>query len=145
MTPTDIAKAKCSRRCFLTAALSGAAALPVRGALGSRLRIGTMDTVLTLAGKAEAITFAKQLGLAAVQVTLGVSVDGKTLRLEDAQLQERYVSVSRQQSIPIDSTYIDMLHVSCLKSDFSASKWVLKGIEMHEKSALAHLDACVLR
>ncbi len=130
MTPAEFAKTKRSRRCFLTTALAGAAALPLQAALGSRLRIGTMDTVLKLAGKPEAITFAKQLGLAAVQVTLGVSTDGKTLPLGDTQLQERYVSVSRQQGIPIDSTYIDMLHVSCLKSDPSAAKWVLKGIEI---------------
>jgi hypothetical protein len=126
MTPAGIAKPKRSRRCFLTTALAGAAALPRQGALSSRLQIGTMDTVLKLAGKPAAITFAKQLGLAAVQVTLGVSTDGKNLPLEDTQLQDRYVSLSRQQSIPIDSTYIDMLHVSCLKSDPSASKWVLK-------------------
>jgi L-ribulose-5-phosphate 3-epimerase len=63
-------------------------------------------------------------------VTLGVSADGKTLPLEDAQLQKRYVSLSRQQNVPIDSTYINMLHVSCLKSDPMAAKWVLKGIEI---------------
>src|SRR5689334_16250027 len=104
MTPAEFAEAMRSRRCFLTTALAGAAALPFQGALGSRLRIGTMDTVLKLAGKPEAITFAKQLGLAAVQVTLGISSDRKTLPLEDTQLQKRYLSVSQQQSIPIDST-----------------------------------------
>jgi hypothetical protein len=78
MTPAEFAKAKRSRRCFLTTGLAGAAALAVQGALGSRLRIVTTDTVLKLAGKPEAITFAKQLGVAAVQVTLGVSTDGKT-------------------------------------------------------------------
>ena len=70
MTLADIAKARRSRRRFLTTALRGVAALPLLGALSSRLRIGTMDTVLKLAGKPEAIAFARQLGLAAVQVTL---------------------------------------------------------------------------
>jgi L-ribulose-5-phosphate 3-epimerase len=124
----ETVNARGSRRSFLSGAL--AAALPLRAAAGAGLQIGTMDTVLQLAGKPEAIRMAKQLGLAAVQVTLGVSADGKTLPLEDAQLQKRYVSLSRQQNVPIDSTYLNMLHVSCLKSDPMAAKWVLKGIEI---------------
>jgi sugar phosphate isomerase/epimerase len=119
-----------SRRRFIGTALA-AAALPIRASMSSDLQIGTMDTVLKQAGKPEALTTAKQLGLAAVQVTLGVSADGKTLPLENAQLQERYRSASQQQNIPIDSTYIDMLHVSCLKSDPNAVNWVLKGIEIN--------------
>jgi L-ribulose-5-phosphate 3-epimerase len=124
----ETVNARGSRRSFLSGAL--AAALPLRAAAGAGLQIGTMDTVLKLAGKPEAIRMAKQLGLAAVQVTLGVSADGKTLPLEDAPLQERYASLSRQQNVPIDSTYINMLHVSCLKSDPMAAKWILKGIEI---------------
>ena len=89
-----------------------------------------MDTVLKKAGKPEALTMATQLGLAAVQVTLGTSTDGKTLPLEDRQLQLQYRTASRQQNMPIDSTYLDMLHVSCLKSDPSAANWVSKGIEI---------------
>lgn len=116
------------RRSFLSGVL--AAGLPLRARAGAALRIGTMDTVLKLAGKPEALPLAKQLGLAAVQVTLGRTSDGKTLPLEDGELQKRYLSLSRQQGIPIDSTYLDMLHVSCLKSDPAAPKWVLQGIEI---------------
>jgi sugar phosphate isomerase/epimerase len=118
-----------SRRTFL-ASTASAAVLPLKALTKAKLRIGTMDGVLKLSGKPEAIGVAKQLGLAAVQVTLGVSADGKTLPLEDVALQARYTTESRQQNIPIDSTYIDMLHVSCLKSDRNASNWVLKGIEI---------------
>jgi sugar phosphate isomerase/epimerase len=89
-----------------------------------------MDTVLKLAGKPAALMMAKGLGLAAVQVTLGKSADGTTFPLEDKELQKRYVSLSREQSIPINSTYIDMLHVSCLKSNPEAVKWVWKGIQV---------------
>jgi L-ribulose-5-phosphate 3-epimerase len=128
MMCSEIVGARSSRRSFLTSGL--AAAISLRAGERASLRIGTMDTVLKLAGKPEAIKMAKQLGLAAVQVTLGVSVDGKTLPLEDAQLQGRYVSASRQQSVPIDSTYLDMLHVSCLKSNPSAAKWLSKGVEI---------------
>ncbi len=106
-------------------------ACPGRG--NAKLQIGTMDTVLKLAGKPDAIDVAKRLGLAAVQVTLGVSVDGERLPLEDTHLQEQYVALSRQQGVPIDSTYIDMLHVSCLKSDPAAPKWVSKGLEITKR------------
>jgi hypothetical protein len=116
------------RRSFLSSVL--AAGLPLRARAGTGLRIGTMDTVLKLAGKPGAIPLAKRLGLAAVQVTLGRTSDGKTLPLEDAGLQKRYLSLSQQQDMPIDSTYIDMLHVSCLKSDPVAPKWVMQGIEI---------------
>jgi L-ribulose-5-phosphate 3-epimerase len=116
------------RRSFLSSVL--AAGLPLRARAGAGLRIGTMDTVLKLAGKPGAIPLAKRLGLTAVQVTLGRTSDGKTLPLEDAGLQKRYLSLSQQQDMPIDSTYIDMLHVSCLKSDPVAPKWVMQGIEI---------------
>lgn len=125
---------KLSRRGFVSSSL--AAALPIQASTtspastSSRLQIATMDTVLKLAGKPEAIPMAKRLGLAAVQVTLGVSADGKTLPLEDKQLQQRYLSISQEQNVPMNSTYINMLHVSCLKSDPAAVRWVLKGIEI---------------
>ena len=118
-----------SRRNLLTGVLATTAPLLLARNKAS-LQIGTMDTVLKLAGKPEAIQLAKELDLAAVQVTLGESVDGKTLPLEDRELQRRYVNESEQQRIPIDSTYINMLHVSCLKSDPNASRWVSKGIEI---------------
>lgn len=92
------------------------------------LKIGTMDTVLKLAGKPEAVPLAKKLGLAAVQVTLGRSTDGKTLPLEDEALQKAWVSASRENGIPLDSTYIDQLHMDCLKNSPIAPEWVRKGI-----------------
>lgn len=130
MTRTERAAPKLTRRSFASATLGAAAAIPLFADMGNRLQIATMDTVLKLEGKPEALAMAKRLGLAAVQVTLGVSSDGKTLPLEGKQLQEEYLRASRQQNVPIDSTYIDMLHVSCLKSDPNAPKWVSKGIEI---------------
>ena len=88
-----------SRRGFISGALA-AAAVPVHASVNSDLRIGTMDTVLKKAGQPEALTIARRLGLSAVQVTLGVSTDGKTLPLEDRQLQLQYRSASRQQKMP---------------------------------------------
>lgn len=93
-----------------------------------RLQIGVMDTVFRMPGNPEAITIAKKLGLAAVQVTLGRSKDGKTLPLEDPDLQSAWLAASKQHGIPLDSTYLDMLHVDCLKDNPNAPMWVRKGI-----------------
>jgi L-ribulose-5-phosphate 3-epimerase len=68
--------------------------------------------------------------LAAVQVALGRSQDGRTLPLGDAAIQAAWPGVSREHNIPLDSTYIDMLHVDCLKDNPNAPIWVRKGIEM---------------
>lgn len=118
-----------TRRVF-AAAIAGGFASTVVGATRGRLRIGTMDTVLRLSGNPDAIPLTKQLGLAALQVTLGKSEDGKSLPLENRDLQNAYLKGSKQHDIPIDSTYIDMLHVSCLKNDKNAANWVQKGIEI---------------
>jgi L-ribulose-5-phosphate 3-epimerase len=94
----------------------------------STLRIGIMDTVLQSPGKPEAIPLAKSLGFCAVQVTLGTSNDGSTLPLEEPAVQKAYLGAVKDTGIRIDSTYLDMLHVSCLKSAPEAPRWVEKGI-----------------
>jgi L-ribulose-5-phosphate 3-epimerase len=120
-----------SRRVFLQ--LAGAAA-SVRECFGqSTLRIGIMDLVLRKAGKPEALSLAKQLGLEAVQVTIGKSSEGKPLPLEDPGIQKAYRDSAKRTQIPIDSTYLDMLHQSCLKNDPAAREWVAKGIEITKK------------
>lgn len=92
------------------------------------LKIGTMDGVLKLSGNPDSVRLAKQLNLAAVQVTLGHSADGKKLLLDNPELQSAWRAASKQYGVPLDSTYLDMLHVNCLKNDPLASKWVEKGI-----------------
>ncbi len=94
------------------------------------MKIGAMDTVFKMAGNPEAVALAKKLGLAAVQVTLGRSTDGKTLPLEDPARQHAWVEASKQHGIPLDSTYLDMLHTDCLKDNPNAPMWVRKGIEI---------------
>src|ERR1700677_3242957 len=103
-----------TRRTFLQAlALVPAGMGPAR----PTLRIGIMDTVLQSPGKPEAVALAKSLGFCAVQVTLGKSNDGSTLPLEEPAVQKAYLGAVKDAGISIDSTYLDMLHVSCLKSD----------------------------
>ncbi len=117
------------RRTFLKVA-SGGAASALFGATPSGLKIGAMDTVFRLAGKPEALAVAKRIGLAGVQVTLGRSKDGKTLPLEDPELQRAWVAASRHYGIPLNSTYLDMLHTDCLKDSGNSPMWVRKGIEI---------------
>lgn len=118
-----------SRRDFLLAAGAGATAA-LWGAKPAGLKIGVMDTVFRMAGKPEAVAMAKRFGLAGVQVTIGKSRDGKTLPLEDAGLQRAWLAASREHYVPLDSTYLDMLHQDCLKDNPNAPVWVHKGIEI---------------
>jgi L-ribulose-5-phosphate 3-epimerase len=118
-----------SRRAWIETALAGSAALALQ-AKSSKLKIGVMDTVFRMPGKPESVAVAKKLGLAAVQVTLGRSIDGKTLPLEDPTIQAAWRAASREHGIPLDSTYLDMLHQDCLKDNPNAPMWVRKGIEI---------------
>jgi L-ribulose-5-phosphate 3-epimerase len=113
-----------SRRVFLGASIAGALA----SARPKGLKIGVMDLVFNMAGKPESVALAKQLSLAAVQVTLGRSADGRTLPLEDSAVQATWRAASREDNIPLDSTYLDMLHIDCLKDNAKASMWVRQGI-----------------
>jgi len=120
-----------SRRNFLlTATLPSIGILTAQKVPG--LKIGTMDGVLKLSGNPASVALAKKLGLAAVQVTLG-KTEGASLPLEDKDLQNQFVSASKEHGIPLDATYLDMLHVNCLKNDSLASKWVEKGIEITKR------------
>jgi sugar phosphate isomerase/epimerase len=68
-----------------------------------------------------------------VQVTLGRSTDGKTLPLEDPSLQQRWIAASHENGIALDATYLDQLHVDCLKNGGIAPEWVRKGIQITKK------------
>ena len=120
-----------SRRTFVGSVAGAAASL--RGATAPGLKIGVMDTVFKMAGKPESVALAKKLGLAAMQVTLGRSADGKTLPVEDPAIQAAWRAASKEHGIPLDSTYIDMLHVDCLKDNPAAPMWIRKGIDITKR------------
>jgi L-ribulose-5-phosphate 3-epimerase len=84
-------------------------------------------------GKPEAVGVAAKLGLAGVQVTLGRSTDGKTLPLEDPAVQSAWRTASQETGVPLNSTYLDMLHADCLKDNPNAPMWVRKGIEITKR------------
>jgi len=119
-----------TRRIFLGAATAAPLALPKTP---SGLKIGVMDGVLRQSGKPEAVSTAKRFGLEALQVTLGRSQDGRTLPLEDPELQAQYIKASKTAGIPLSATYLDILHVNCLKNDPQARQWVKQGIEITRK------------
>ena len=121
-----------SRRALLGGAAAGTAGSLLR-ARNTGLKIGIMDTVFRKAGNPEAVAMAKRTGMAAVQVTLGRSADGKTLPLEDPAVQAAWLAASKEHGIPLDSTYLDMLHSDCLKDNDKAPMWVRKGIEITKK------------
>src|SRR5579872_4375699 len=118
-----------SRRSFVEASMAyGASALFAARPQG--LKIGTMDTILGLTGKPESVAMAKRLGLEGVQVTLGKSIDGLTLPLEDPALQAAFRSASKEHAVPVNGTFLDMLHQDCLKDNPNAPMWVRKGIRI---------------
>jgi sugar phosphate isomerase/epimerase len=116
-----------SRRVFLGGA-AASAAFPAAAPAG--LELGVMDGVLRQSGKPEALALAKSFGVRGLQVTLGrPGADGR-LPLENPELQARYVAESRRQEMPIDATYLDVLHANCLKDDALARQWVVRGIQI---------------
>ena len=115
-----------TRREFLAASSAVAFAAEARPQPG--LRIGVMDGVLRLASQPGAASKARSLGLNGVQVTLGQTADKSHLLLEDAALQREWVQAARQAHVTLNATYIDMLHVNCLKQDPQAAEFVSRGI-----------------
>lgn len=113
--------------------LLAGAALSQAAPQSSGLKIGVMDGILKLSSRSEAIGRAREFGFEGLQVTLGRPDDTNRLPLEDAALQARYLEEARKHALPINSTYIDILHMSCLKNDPAAPGWVRRGIEITRK------------
>jgi sugar phosphate isomerase/epimerase len=115
-----------SRRTFLLALATAPSVLARKPAL----QIGVTDWNLNQTAKLEAVALASQLGFDGVQVSLGRKIVDQILPLDDASLQERYVSEAKRVGIPIDGTCLDILHVNYLKSDPLGRKWVSDGIRL---------------
>jgi L-ribulose-5-phosphate 3-epimerase len=120
---------KISRRSFIAAS-----SMAFRASARSRgLKIGVTDWNLRLTGKVEAVETAAQLRFDGVQVSLGRKpVDGK-LPLDDAVIQQQYLTASKMHKIPIDGTCLDILHVNYLKNDKLGQKWVADSIPITRK------------
>jgi L-ribulose-5-phosphate 3-epimerase len=116
-----------NRRTFLTSA--AAAAAPAK----PKLRIGVMDGVVGKRSDSASLEVAKRLGLEGLQVTLGSAEPGQPLPLSDAGLQAKFLAESRAQGVPLVSTYIDILHLHCLKQDPEALRRAVEGVEITRK------------
>src|SRR5206468_11470649 len=102
-----------SRRSFLA---SAGAALATAAAANrfDGFHIGVTDWNLQQTGKLEAVTLAKSLGFDGVQISLGRKPIDDKLPLDNAEVQAQYMKKSRQESIPLDGTCLDILHVNYL-------------------------------
>jgi sugar phosphate isomerase/epimerase len=87
-----------------------------------------MDGVLHLASQPEAVAKARALGLGGVQVTLGQDAAKTRMLLEDAALQRAWKEAAQREGVTLNATYIDILHVHCLKNDPKAPDFVARGI-----------------
>jgi len=126
-----------SRRGFLSA--GAVLAVPCAFGAGRRPKIGVTDWNLRQAGKLEAVSLARQLGFEGVEVSLGRNLlDGK-LPLDNAEIQERYISEAKKNKVRLAGTCLDILHVNYLKKDKLALKWITSGIPITKK-----LDAKVM-
>ena len=120
-----------SRRQFVHGSLASAASASLLFARRDKpLRIGITDWNLKLGADPRAIPFAKELSFDGVQISFGRKiVDGK-MPLDNPEVIAKYLSLSRENSIPIDGTCVDRLHDNGLKSDKLAPKWVSDSIRM---------------
>jgi sugar phosphate isomerase/epimerase len=113
--------------------LAGGTSLALGAPRVPGLKIGVMDGIVKLSSKPEAIAKARSFGLEGLQVTLGRPGAGKALPLDDPALQAQYLEESRKHQLPLDATYLDILHLHCLKNDPAARDWVARGIEITRK------------
>jgi sugar phosphate isomerase/epimerase len=121
---------KINRRDFLGSV--AAAGLCSASAFGKKFRprIGVTDWNLELGANPDAVPLAAKLGFDGVQMSFGRKlVDGK-MPTDNPEVIARYLSLSKQNKIPIDGTCVDKLHDNGLKSDPLASKWVVDSIRL---------------
>jgi sugar phosphate isomerase/epimerase len=105
------------------------AGLPI-SAQRQHFRVGMMDVLLGYASNPEAFAVAQQIGFDGIQVTLGKPVGPDRLVMSDANLQQQILQASKDHSVAIASTYLDVMHRDCLQSNEMAKTWVREGIRI---------------
>jgi len=119
-----------TRRRFLFSALAVGASSRLGFAGETKLRIGVTDWNLDLGANPDAVPLAARLGFDGVQVSFGRKIVDEKMPADNPEVIARYLSLSKQHSIPIDGTCVDRLHDNGLKNDPLASKWVLDSIRL---------------
>lgn len=108
-------------------------------ARGANLRIGVMDGVALAPSDPESVAIAARAGCEGIQVTLGRQTTAGRMVMAAPERQRAFLAASKIHRVPIVSTYIDILHVHCLKNDREALRWASEGIEITKR-----LDARIL-
>ncbi len=114
-----------TRRALLATLPAAALAAPK-----SKLKIGVMDVILGLGSNPSSVQAAKDLGFDGLQVTLGRQSTSGRLPLSSPETQARFLAESQRLKLPLVSTYIDILHVHCLKNDPEAIRWSSEAIQI---------------
>lgn len=119
-----------SRRGLLGSLMAAGLGTKLAWATDDKLRIGVTDWNLHLGANPDAVPLAAKLRFDGVQISFGRKiVDGK-MPVDNPEVVERYLTLSKTSSIPIDGTCVDRLHDNGLKSDKLAPKWVLDSIRL---------------
>lgn len=125
-----------SRRSFLADAGGAALAFATRSSASGRgrdLKLGVTDWNLRLTGKVDAVETAARLGFEGVQVSLGQKPVGGKLPLDDPATIQEYLAAAKSQTIVLDGTCLDILHINYLKNDKLGQKWVADSIPITQK------------
>jgi sugar phosphate isomerase/epimerase len=99
-------------------------------AAGGKLRIGVTDWNLMLGANPDSVPLAARLGFDGVQVSFGQKLIDGRMPADDPAVVARYLKLSADNSLPIDGTCVDMLHINGLKSDKLAVRWVADSIRL---------------
>ena len=89
-------------------------------------KIGACDWTLGKRADPSSMALAKELGLDGVQVDFGK--DDAELPLTSSELQQRFLSASKEHGVEIASLALGVLNDIPYKSDPRAEKWVLEAI-----------------
>jgi L-ribulose-5-phosphate 3-epimerase len=94
------------------------------------VQLGIMDGILGFPSNPESVSAAANLGLAGVQVTIGQPDSNGRLLMSDKRRLDSFVRAASERAVQLPSTYLDVLHVNCLKNDPLALKWIQEGIRI---------------
>ena len=122
-----------SRRTFLASSLAVAFAPALRPSapwVKDKIHFGVTDWNLNLGGNPEAVPLAAKIGFDGVQISFGRKIVDNKMPVDSPEIIARYLSLSKENKIPIDGTCVDRLHDNGLKSDKLAPKWVSDSIRL---------------
>lgn len=122
-----------SRRTFLASSVAVAFAPTLRAAapwVKDKIHFGVTDWNLNLGANPEALPLAAKIGFDGIQVSFGRKIVDNKMPVDNPEIIARYLTLSKENKIPIDGTCVDRLHDNGLKSDKLAPKWVSDSIRL---------------